>query len=116
MRWRLANPEQSYTLAPSPAGLAVTAPSGTPGIGALLYTGPNRWNLPAQGAALPGRGPLKVWLGLDPAMDWKRSAYVSIPPRLRRSPLNLVIRDLTGGSLAPDPARMTFRAIDFDPW
>lgn len=116
LRWRLANPEASYRIERHAGGATVTARSGVPGIGALLYSGPDRWGSEDGNRNGPGYGPLKVWLGLDPAVDWGKSAYLSIPPKLRPSPLNLVFKDLSGGSLYPDPARIVFRALDFDPY
>ena len=112
LRWRLANPERPYSVRSRNGRIAVTAPSGRPGIGAILHDGDDRWRLPDAGS--PPAGPLKVWLGLDPAMAWARTPFVPIPARLRPSPLNLMFRDLSGGDLHPDPARVIFRGIDFD--
>lgn len=111
LRWRLANPESHYSVKPDGEGIAVTAATGMPGIGALLYHGPGSAPL-AQASAAPG--PLRLWLGRDPAVAWGRSAFVRIPQWLRPSPLNLFFRDLTGGGLVPDPDRLVFRALDFD--
>jgi len=107
LRWRLSNPQHDYAA----RGGQILAPTGLAGISAVLH---DRSGLPDSGP--DGPGPLRVWIGLDPGIDWRRSRYLSIPPRLRRSPLNLVFRDLTGGGLLPDPDRFVFRAIDFDPW
>ena len=107
LQWRLANPEARYGV----RGGAVLAATGTPGFAAVLH---DTSGLPDAGAAPPG--PLRVWIGADPAIDWRRSRFLSIPKRLRRSPLNLVFRDLTGAGRLPDPDRFVWRAIDFDPW
>ncbi|HYE29548.1 MAG TPA: GNAT family N-acetyltransferase [Allosphingosinicella sp.] len=109
LRWRLANPEARYRTVGSGDGGAVLAPTGLPGLDSILYQG--------GGPAGPGparRAPLRVWLGLDPAVDWSGSAFLSVPRRLRPSPLNLVYRDLTGGGFLPDPDRIVFRGLDFD--
>jgi len=106
LAWRLANPERSYSV----RGSQLIAPSGVPGIGAVL----GEVDLPDQGPRPPG--PLRVWIGHDPAIDWSRSRFVALPDRLRRSPLNLVFRDLRQSGRMPDPARFRFRAIDFDAW
>ena len=113
LRWRLANPERNYAVRARRERMSVTAPSGRAGIGALLYRGRDFGGIPAGGRAT---GPLHVWIGLDPAADWKRSAFLPIPRRLRPSPLNLVYLDLTRERrlAAPDPARILFQAIDFD--
>lgn len=111
MRWRLANPEREYWISRERRRTLVTAPSGVPGIAAILDDRPGE-------AAEPTRrrvpGPLRLWLGLDPQVLWARSAFVAIPEALRPSPLNLVFKDLTGGNHLPDPEGVLFRAIDFD--
>jgi len=112
MRWRLANPERDYKVVNVGRASLVTAATGLPGLEAVLYDGREAW---PRGRRGPGRG-LRLWIGLDPQVDWKRSRYVAIPERLRASPLNLVFRDLTGGSWLPDPQRVLFRAADFDPY
>lgn len=116
LEWRLANPEQNYRVGRRGGQLTVSAPSGRAGIGALLYHGPDAWGVPERIGSPSGHGPLKVWLGLDPGVDWQKSTFLNIPARLRPSPLNLMFKDLSGGSLYPDPARLVFRAIDFDPY
>ncbi|HEX8644301.1 MAG TPA: GNAT family N-acetyltransferase [Allosphingosinicella sp.] len=107
LRWRLCNPERRYFVRNG----QVLAASGAPGIAAVLL---DESGIADQGGAAPG--PLRAWIGLDPGIDWRRSRYVPIPKLLRRSPLNLVFRDMTGGGTVPDPDRFVFRAIDFDPW
>jgi hypothetical protein len=88
---------------------AILAATGLPGVGAILHQGEARGDL-----AFPGKapGPMRLWLGLDPGLDWRGS--LPIPMRLRPSPLNLVYKDLTGGGFLPDPDRVLFRGIDFD--
>ncbi len=56
----------------------------------------------------------KVWIGLDPAMEWSGSLYVNIPMRFRPSPLNLIFKDLSGAGRMLDPTNVRFHAIDFD--
>jgi hypothetical protein len=110
LRWRLANPEQRYRIARRGRNATILAPTHLPGVDAILYTGADRWRLEPAGSAQP----MRLWLGLDPALDWRRSSFVPIPRRLRRSPLNLVFKDLTGGGFLPDPRRIVFRGLDFD--
>ena len=90
--------------------MTVTSATGLKGVGSILYDGP--WDAPGGDSA--AAGPLRVWLGLDPGIDWARSAFVPIPQRLRPSPLNLLFRDMSGADLLPDPARLVFRGLDFD--
>lgn len=112
LRWRLANPERAYSLRTRGGQTAVTAPAGWPGVGAVLHDGDGLEGLGDGGP--PPAGPLRVWLGLDPAVAWARSPFVPVPTRLRPSPLNLMFKDLSGRGLHPDPARVVFRALDFD--
>jgi GNAT superfamily N-acetyltransferase len=111
LRWRLANPEGRYATVRSGERSAILAATGLPGVGAILHQGRARDGLAAAGA-VPGR--IRLWLGLDPALDWKGSAFLPIPMRLRPSPLNLVYKDLTGGDFLPDPDRIVFRGLEFD--
>ena len=110
MRWRLANPEGRYSAVRAGKQNAILSATGLPGVGAILHQGKGE----GVAASGPARGPLHVWLGLDPDVDWKASTFLPIPMRLRPSPLNLVYKDLTGGGFLPDPARVVFRALDFD--
>lgn len=115
VRWRLANPERPYAVRREGEWLGITAPTGVPGLQAQLYEGPARWDLGELGRSSPG--PLRLWLGLDPRADWRGSTYLDIPRRLRPSPLNLVYMDLAGGTdWRPDPERVLFRGMDFDPY
>ncbi|HEY0112284.1 MAG TPA: GNAT family N-acetyltransferase [Allosphingosinicella sp.] len=111
MRWRMANPEGRYSAIRDLDRMAILSPAGVPGIGAILYQGRSVGAF-SETNDLPG--PLRLWLGLDPDVDWRGSAFLPIPMRLRPSPLNLVYRDLTGGGFLPDPARVVFRGVDFD--
>jgi hypothetical protein len=103
--WRMANPRRRYSIR---AG-RLLAPTGWPGIGAILHEG---LALPDSGPRPPG--PLRLFIGADPRIDFARSAYVSIPRKLRPSPLNLVWRDLSGGGGPPDPDRFVLRPLDLD--
>jgi GNAT superfamily N-acetyltransferase len=109
--WRLANPEGRYSAVRKGREAAILAATGLPGVGAILHQGPDGDSFHSLGKA---PGPMRLWLGLDPGLDWKRSAFLPIPPRLRPSPLNLVYKDLTGGGFLPDPDRVVFRGLDFD--
>lgn len=112
--WRLADPERRSRVCRRGGAIEVTVPSGRPGIAAVLYDGPDRWALERRAERGRAGALLRLWIGLDPALDWSRSRFLPIPRLLRPSPLNLVFKDVSGGSLFPDPARVLFRAIDFD--
>lgn len=111
LSWRLANPEGRYSVRRRGGDISVVARTGLTGIGAVLLDGADRWGLEEAGDA---PAPLRVWLGLDPAIDWRGAAFLPIPSRLRPSPLNLLYKDLTGQGFLPDPTRIVFRALDFD--
>jgi hypothetical protein len=111
VRWRLANPEGHYSALRTDGDTAILAATGVPGLSAILRRGVDGESLETLE---PARGPLRLWLGLDPGLDWRGSAFLPIPMRLRPSPLNLVYKDLTGGSFLPDPDRAVFRGLDFD--
>lgn len=105
VRWRLANPRRRYSV----RGGTIFAPTGWPAISAILH---DRAELPDEGPR--PAGPLRLYLGLDGAIDFGRSRYVTIPNRLRPSPLNLVWRNLAGGQWLPDPNRFVFHGADLD--
>ncbi len=111
LRWRMANPEAVYSQVRHSTGSAIVSPTGIPGVGAILHQD-SKHDGPVSTGSAPG--PLRVWLGLDPGLDWMRSAFAPLPMRLRPSPLNLVFKDLTGGGFVPDPDRVVFRGADFD--
>ena len=113
VRWRLANPSTRYTLSRRGERCEVRAPSGRPGIRALVgFVDPA---LAPPGLAAPPPG-LDLFIGADPALRWSRSLYVNLPMRLRPAPLNFVFKDLTGRGRAVDPGRLRYTALDFDPY
>ena len=111
LRWRMANPEGRYSAVRQSGEASILSSSGIAGIGAILYQGLGLEALPDR---RPAPGPLRLWLGLDPRIDWRGSAFLPIPMRLRPSPLNLVVKDLTGEGFVPDADRVVFRGVDFD--
>lgn len=108
LRWRISNPERKYGLHRSSNGVLITSATDVPLITAVL--GDMIGLQPEQGSLF--RPQLR--LGLDPAIDWRRSFYVDVPMRFRPSPLNLIFLDLTGQSRKLDPQTVLFRGIDFD--
>lgn len=75
--------------------------------------------LPAAGLALApqaGRAPgaLRLFIGLAPDAASNYWNYLSIPQRLRPSPLNLIWRSFKLGTRALDPSAIRFSFLDFD--
>lgn len=58
--------------------------------------------------------PLRLYLGLAPDRERGVHTYMSIPQRLRPSPLNLIYRSLSAPDFRLDPARIRFSFLDFD--
>ncbi len=111
--WRLSHPAHTYTCKRCKSGTMVVSERrqfGARYILGLLDPGTLPESLPVERGSVTG----KMWIGLDPGMDWRGRAYVNIPMRFRPSPLNLIFKDLTGAGRFLDPAKVRFEAIDFD--
>jgi hypothetical protein len=111
MNWRLANPNTSYEVIDQ----TVYAPSGKFGIKVIM----GKFNEQLTGLSHDistsiSINPLKLFLGIDRNIDWKKSSYYNLPNRFRPSPLNLIFKDLSGKGLKLDISSLQFRAIDFD--
>lgn len=109
LAWRLRRPNARYGMRPAPEGTAIYAPTGKPGMTALL-------GLVEGGVDLPraSRGPISVWLGVDERLDWSRSLYFNLPVKLRPAPLNLMFKDLTGRGRVLDIEHTRVQVLDFD--
>ena len=108
--WRLRNPARpvrSVALADGSTGFL--AASGKPGISAWAQLAGE------QAPAVRGSGGLgaRVFLGKLPGRPGPRGAYLSLPERLRPSPLNLIVRGF-GAPVALDPGNLFFSFLDFD--
>jgi hypothetical protein len=111
LTWRLANPNVCYSI----IGNTVYGPTGTLGIKAIMGEfGPEITGTHKDLTTGMGLNPLRLWMGIDPDIDWEKSRYRDIPERFRPSPLNLIYKDLTGIRPAPSRETLRFRAIDFD--
>jgi len=58
--------------------------------------------------------PVRLYLGLMPNGACRFNGYVSIPKTMRRSPLNLVYRSLSGKVAKLDKERISVSFLDFD--
>lgn len=112
LRWRMAHPERRYHLVRQ--GRSTLLMSAESRFGASYSLGVVPDGVAASTMA-PQRPPLmKLWMGLDPAIRWRRSAFANIPMRVRPAPLNLIFRDLTDEQRTLDPQLVRFQAMDFD--
>jgi len=114
LAWRLANPSASYRIVPKESGdhAVVYGPAGMPGVQTIMgafpdSSLPDRFDSRSRGAA-----PLRLWVGFDPAVDWRRSLYCPIPIPLRPSPLNFIFKEMGRGK--PTPGQIRLMPIDFD--
>lgn len=110
LAWRLRNPARPVrSVAVADGSTGFLAASGKPGIAAWAQL-PGALAAPARGHGGLGA---RVFLGKLPGNPAPRGAYLSIPRRLRPSPLNLIVRGL-GGAVALDADRLFFSFLDFD--
>ena len=110
--WRSRLPEQPYrvVLRGNRGHLYARARYGIPvDVGSF-----ERGDLPSGLRPLRTLDPLRMWIGLDSARDWSRSAYFDLPVRIRPSPLNLLFYDLTDRKRSFDPAHVRYDLFDFD--
>ncbi len=114
LQWRLSHPLYRYSVKRE-AGLDLLMSERTQMGGRLLLAAVD----PAvmKGVVLPefsGSAPFRIWVGLDPGLDWRLRPYLNIPMKLRPSPLNLIFKDLTAQGRTLNAERICFQAIDFD--
>lgn len=113
MAWRLRHPAYPYSIRQQNGRTLIL--SGRRQLGARYVLSVRDEPMPANGLAKEASGVLrKVWIGLDPGMNWAGKAFINIPMRFRPSPLNLIFKDLTGKGRTLDAARVRFDTMDFD--
>ncbi|MDW7761288.1 MAG: GNAT family N-acetyltransferase [Acidobacteriota bacterium] len=115
LEWRLANPKVPYETKRWGDHFAVLAPTGKMGVKAVIGYFPMSL-YPEKPLPRPKRSanPVKIWLGSDPRLTWKKNLYFNFPKKLKPSPLNLIFKDLTDGNRTVDAETLRFMAIDFD--
>ncbi len=116
LAWRLSPPHLRYRFERRDGSVRVLAPSGRAGIEVVLgeVPGANAPNVAAVAAPPRSWGsPLRLWLGLDQRIDWRRSLYRNLPLFARPSPLNLIFTEF-GASTTLDPQRVRWSGLDFD--
>ena len=110
--WRLAHPCYAYSIAKGRHIDLVLSGREQFGCRYVLHAARNLRIM--DGIPLTKTPMRKIWIGLDPAMDWRGSCYMNIPMRFRPSPLNLIFKDLSGQGRTLDAKRVRFHAMDFD--
>jgi len=112
LAWRLANPANPLRLAGGTADTLVAEGASTnPLIRARSVIPREGLSAQAQGAAALGPA---VVLGLSPAGVARRRFAVSVPERLRPSPLRMIWLDHARPGDRLDPERILFSFLDFD--
>ncbi|WP_103071111.1 GNAT family N-acetyltransferase [Aquimarina sediminis] len=109
IEWRLSNPELSYKVLNN----RVSAATDHFGIQAILKDFDQELLIPDI-RKKQGFRPIKLWIGIDDTIDWKKSFYFDIPLKMRPSPLNLIFKDLTSANRKFDFSGVRFSALDFD--
>jgi hypothetical protein len=115
LNWRMQNPSLAYTYRQVNQMTQILASTGKFNIQAVLgefVTNQYAPQLFARQRTFPY--PIKLWIGLDCQVDWKKSLYMDIPERFKPSPLNLIFKDLTEKMSPLSPDQVIFHAIDFD--
>ena len=107
--WKLANPEVKYKIKEN----VIYSATDKTGIEAILLDVSSLKPLPDNNVSL-GFRPIKLWIGIDPSINWNRSLYFNIPDSMRPSPLNLIFKDLTLANRKLEKSKICFNAFDFD--
>jgi GNAT superfamily N-acetyltransferase len=112
LAWRLKNPQNPLTVAAArPDSLIVEGASTAPGVRARGQV--PREGLSASASGSGGFGPAVV-LGLTPKGAAQRRFAVTLPERLRPSPLVMIYRNVKTPGDRLDPDRVLFSFLDFD--
>ncbi|WP_109299837.1 GNAT family N-acetyltransferase [Aquimarina sp. AU474] len=109
LKWRLSNPELQYKVRDN----RVLAATDIFGIQAILNDFDSQYSLEDNKNYL-GFRPIKLWIGIDDTINWKKSFYFDIPLKMRPSPLNLIFKDLTSQNRQFNFSGVKFSALDFD--
>lgn len=115
LEWRLNSPKLKYEVVVKKDHFIVLAPTGKFGINAILGSFPLEM-LPEKAMYISGSGvqPVRIWMGLDEQLSWKRKIFFQFPNKLKPSPLNLIFRNLTKSGDLPEVSQIKFMSLDFD--
>lgn len=110
LQWRLSDPFNKYLVHNS----RVYSPNVKMGIRAIMgeFDATLLKQLyPVQHVSC---SPVKMYIGRDSSINWKKSCYINLPDRFKTSPLNLIFKDLTGNGRGLSKDDLCFQLIDFD--
>jgi len=107
LQWRLQNPAEKYFLSNN----NVFVNTGKLGICALLHSN-NYFNLNINYLAKEN-APLKMWIGMG-ENSTKKGIFLNLPNKLKPSPLNFILKDMTGKFSSVKKEEIFFELIDFD--
>ncbi|MGF1555110.1 GNAT family N-acetyltransferase [Paucihalobacter sp.] len=111
LNWRLNNPSLKYYRNKN----QIIVPTGKTGLNATIYECDDNQlieNIPIKN--FKGLNLLKLNVGLDHSIDWKKAFYFDVPKRFKSSPLNLIFKDLSDKVVTVDSEKIKFEIIDFD--
>jgi GNAT superfamily N-acetyltransferase len=111
LRWRLARPHARYFSRTRGEHVDIFADAQKAGILAYMATVPA--SLAGDIPAAPRTRPMRMWIGIDPKLG-KHGVLAPLPDRLKPSPLNLIFRDLSGGTRTLSRDNLRFTLLDFD--
>jgi len=112
--WRLSPPGGSYRLVRTADGVSARGRMVGWPVDVLLGELAPELCEGLTGSEAGSTGAVRLWVGLDARVAWSRSAYLDLPMKVRPSPLYLIFLDLGGQGRTLDPARVHWRALDFD--
>jgi GNAT superfamily N-acetyltransferase len=114
LRWRVRNPRSEYRVETRSGVRSILAPTGWPAVRAVLRVEPAEGAVELPDLSPADPAPLRLWLGRRADVSAPTAGGVSIPMRLRPSPLEVIHLSLAERAPSPDPARIHFDAFDFD--
>lgn len=110
LEWRLKNPQREYEI----LGEHIYAATRKYGIKATIGKFDEKLLNDISSSKIFTINPLKLFVGLDSNINWKKSMYFDVPEKIKSSPLNLIYKDISGDHQRIDRNSIKFQVIDFD--
>lgn len=116
LRWRVSNPSIRYTIQYRSGCRQILSPTHLPGVRAVLKLDDATNGTLADCSPLSTGSDigLRLWLGLSAKIEFPSLGGFELPNRLKKSPLNLIVRYLEPGTKPIKSKDVEFEAIDFD--